>query len=161
MAAPADWPSGADLVAGAVAQKLAEIDRHAATLQDLPLEHGGNRFYADRGSLETITTTLAVVLMGADADPIPTPGHVAGKWMSADRDQQTGGRVLVPMSNGQFKQLARALYDRNAAIWDAKQGHYVVVENMAILGATAVQILQYDHTSGWPETIPEIPAEAE
>jgi len=98
-----------DLIADAVQRKLADIDRHAAMLQDQQLEHEGHRYYADPGSLETITTTLAVVLMGADADPIPTPGHVAGKWMSADRDPQTGGRVLVPMSNGQFKQMARAL----------------------------------------------------
>jgi purine nucleoside phosphorylase len=89
--------------------------------------------------------------MGADADPIPTPGHVAGKWMSADRDQ-AGGRVLVPMSNGQFKQMARALYNRNAAVWDAKQVHCATVEAMGAAGATAEQILQYDHTAGWPET---------
>lgn len=139
-------------IAGAVRYKQEMIDRYAEVLQDQLLTHNGNRYYADRGSLETITTTLAVVLMGADADPIPTPGHVAGKWMSADRDPQTGGRVLVPMSNGQFKQLARALYDRNAALWDAKQLHYVMVENMALTGATAEQILGYDHTAGWPET---------
>ena len=145
-------------VAGAVRYKLEMIDRYASVLQDQPLAHNGHRYYADRGSLETITTTLAVVLMGADADPIPTPGHVAGKWMSADRDQ-AGGRVLVPMSNGQFKQMARALYDRNAALWGARQVHYATVEAMAAAGATAEQILQYDHTAGWPETIPEIPTE--
>ena len=145
-------------VAGAVRYKLEMIDRYAEVLQDQLLTHNGYRYYADRGSLETITTTLAVVLMGADADPIPTPGHVAGKWMSADRDQ-AGGRVLVPMSNGQFKQMARALYDRNAALWGARQVHYATVEAMAAAGATAEQILQYDHTAGWPETIPEIPTE--
>ena len=150
MAAPAGWPGPADLVAAAVRAKQGEVDRHAEMLQDQPLAHNGHRYYADRGSLETITTTLAVVLMGADTDPVPTPAPVAGKWMSADRDQ-AGCRVLVPMSNGQFKQFARALYDRNAALWDAKQVHYVMVENMAILGATAEQILQYDHTAGWPE----------
>jgi hypothetical protein len=145
-------------VAGAVRYKQEMIDRYAEVLQDQLLTHNGHRYYADRGSLETITTTLAVVLMGADADPIPTPGHVAGKWMSADRDQ-AGGRVLVPMSNGQFKQMARALYDRNAALWGARQVHYATVEAMAAAGATAEQILQYDHTAGWPETIPEIPTE--
>lgn len=137
-------------IAGAVRYKLEMIDRYAEVLQDQLLTHDGNRYYADRGSLETITTTLAVVLMGADADPIPTPGHVAGKWLSADRDQ-TGGRALVPMSNGQFKQMARALYDRNALLWGAKQMHYAAVEAMAAAGATAEQILQYDHTAGWPE----------
>ena len=160
MAAPADWPAQADLVAAAVRAKHAEIDRYAALLQDQPLEHNGHRYHADRGSLETITTTLAVVLMGADADPIPTPGHVAGKWMSADRDPQTGGRVLVEMINGQFKHLARALYDRNAALWGARQVHYATVEAMAAAGATVEQILGYDHTAGWTETIPEIPTEA-
>ncbi len=139
-------------VAGAVRYKLEMIDRYASVLQDQPLAHNGHRYYADRGSLETITTTLAVVLMGSDADPIPTPGHVSGKWMSADRDPETGGRVLVPMNNGQFKQLARALYDRNALLWGAKQMHYAAVEAMAAGGATAEQILQYDHTAGWPET---------
>lgn len=138
-------------VAGAVRYKLEMIDRYASVLQDQPLTHNGHSYHADRGSLETITTTLAVVLMGADADPIPTPGHVAGKWMSADRDPQAGGRVLVPMNNGQFKQLARALYDRNAALWGARQLHYATIEAMAAGGATAEQILGYDHTAGWPD----------
>ena len=153
MAAPADWPAQADLVAASVRAKHTEIDRYAALLQDQPLTHNGHRYHADRGSLDTITTPLAVVLMGDDDVPVPTPAPVAGKWMSADRDQ-AGGRVLVEMSNGQFKQMARTLYNRNAAIWDAKQVHYVMVENMAILGATAEQILGYDHTAGWPEIIP-------
>ena len=140
-----------DLIAASVQRKLADIDRYAASLQDQPLTHNGHRYYADRGSLETITTTLAVVLLLADDAPVPTPAPVAGKWMSADRDPQTGGRVLVEMSNGQFKQLARALYDRNALLWGAKQMHYAAVEAMAAGGATAEQILGYDHTAGWPE----------
>jgi len=142
----------ADLISASVQRKLADIDRYAAMLQDQPLTHNGNRYYADRGSLETITTTLAVVLLLADDAPVPTPAPVAGKWMSADRDPQTGGRVLVPMSNGQFKQMARALYDRNALLWGAKQMHYATVEAMAAGGATAEQILGYDHTAGWPTT---------
>lgn len=142
----------ADLIAASVQRKLADIDRYAAVLQDQPLAHNGHHYYADPGSLETITTTLAVVIMLADDAPVPTPAPVAGKWMSADRDPQTGGRVLVEMSNGQFKQLARALYDRNALLWGAKQMHYAAVEAMAAGGATAEQILQYDHTAGWPET---------
>ena len=139
-------------MAAAVRAKHAEIDRYAALLQDQPLTHNGHSYHADRGSLETITTTLAVVLMGDDDVPVPTPAPVSGKWMSADRDPQTGGRVLVPMSNGQFKQLARALYERNALLWGAKQTHYADVEAMAAGGATAEQILGYDHTAGWPET---------
>ena len=141
----------ADLISASVQRKLADIDRYAASLQDQPLAHNGHHYYADRGSLETITTTLAVVIMLADDAPVPTPAPVAGKWMSADRDPQTGGRVLVPMNNGQFKQLARALYDRNAALWGAKQGHFATIEAMAAGGATAEQILGYDHTAGWPE----------
>lgn len=137
--------------ADVIACKLAAIDRYAERLQDRHLSHFGRLYYADRGSLETITTTLAVVLMGADADPIPTPGHFAGKWMSADRDQQTGARVLVPMNNGQFKRFARALYDRNAALWDAKQVHFATVEAMAAAGATVAEIAAYDHTACWPE----------
>ena len=144
-------PTPAELAASAVRRKPAQIDRHAARLQDDHLVHNGRRFYADRGSLETITTTLAVVLMLADDAPVPTPAPVAGKWMSADRDPQTGGRVLVPMSNGQFKQLARALYDHNARLWGAKQVHYATVEAMAAGGATAAEILAYDHLQGWPE----------
>lgn len=142
----------ADLISASVQRKLADIDRYAARLQDKPLAHNGHHYYADRGSLETITTTLAVVIMLADDAPVPTPAPVAGKWMSADRDPRTGGRVLVEMSNGQFKQLARALYDRNALLWGAKQMHYAAVEAMAAGGATAEQILGYDHTAGWPIT---------
>ena len=144
-------PTAGELIASAVRRKLAQIDRHAARLQDRHLSHDGHHYYADPGSLETITTTLAVVLMGADADPIPTPGHVAGKWMSADTDAQ-GERVLVVMTCGDFKLLARALYDRNSSLWGAKQVHCATVEAMAAAGATAEQILEYDHTAGWPTT---------
>ena len=49
-------PTAGELVASAVRRKLAQIDRHAARLQDEHLVHNGHRFYADRGSLETITT---------------------------------------------------------------------------------------------------------
>ena len=146
-------------VAGAVRYKLEMIDRYAEVLQDQLLTHNGNRYYADRGSLETITTTLAIAQMLADTEPVPTPPLVAGYWMSADRDPETGGRRIVAMTCGQFKQMARALYDRNALLWGAKQMHYAAVEAMAAGGATAEQILQYDHTAGWPETIPEIPTE--
>ena len=144
-------PTAADLIADAVQRKLADIDRHAAMLQDQHLSHDGHMYYADPGSLATITTTLAIAQMLADTDPVPTPPPVAGYWLTADRDPQTGGRVLVPMNNGQFKQLARALYDRNAALWGARQVHYATVEGMATAGATAEQILAYDHTAGWPE----------
>ena len=145
-------PTTADLIADAVQRKLADIDRHAAMLQDQHLSHDGHLYYADPGSLATITTTLAIAQMLADTDPVPTPPPVAGYWMSADRDPQTGGRVLVAMTCGQFKQLARALYDRNAALWGARQVHYATVEAMAAGGATAEQILGYDHTAGWPTT---------
>lgn len=140
-----------DLIADAVQRKLADVDRHAAMLQDQHLSHDGHRYYADPGSLATITTTLAIVQMQADTDPVPTPAPVAGYWLSADRDTETGGRRIVAMTCGQFKQLARALYDRNAALWGARQVHYATVEGMAAAGATAEQILQYDHTAGWPE----------
>ena len=142
----------ADLIADAVQRKLADIDRQAAMLQDQHLSHGGHLYYADPGSLATITTTLAIAQMLADTEPAPTPPPVAGYWMSADRDPETGGRVLVPMTCGGFKALARALYDRNAALWGAKQMHYAAVEAMAAAGATAEQILGYDHTAGWPTT---------
>ena len=142
----------AELVADAVRRKLADVDRYAASLQDRPLEHNGNRYHADRGSLATITTTLAIVQMQADTDPVPTPPPVTGCWLTADVDAQTDQRVVVAMSCGDFKLLARALYDRNAALWVAKQMHYAAVEAMAASGATAEQILQYDHTAGWPTT---------
>lgn len=140
-----------DLIADAVQRKLADIDRQAAMLQDQHLSHNGNLYYADNDSLATITTTLAFVQMQADADPVPTPPPVTGCWLTADVDAQTGQRVVVAMTCGDFKQLARALYDRNAALWGAKQLHYATVEAMAAGGATAEQILQYDHTAGWPE----------
>ena len=145
-------PTAGELVASAVRRKLAQIDRHAARLQDEHLVHDGHHFYADPGSLATITTTLAIAQMLADTEPAPTPPPVAGYWMSADRDPETGGRVLVPMTCGGFKALARALYDRNALLWGAKHMHYATVEAMAAGGATAEQILGYDHTAGWPET---------
>lgn len=63
----------ADLISASVQRKLADIDRYAARLQDQPLAHNGHHYYADRGSLETITTTMAVVIMLADDAPVPTP----------------------------------------------------------------------------------------
>ena len=141
----------ADLIAAAVQRKLADIDRYAASLQDQHLSHDGHLYYADPGSLATITTTLSIVQMQADTDPVPTPPPVTGAWLTADVDAQTGQRVVVAMTCGQFKLLARALYDRNADLWGAKQMHYAAVEAMAAGGATAEQILQYDHTAGWPE----------
>ena len=139
------------LAIAAVERKLTDIACYAEQLQGAHLSHNGRLYYADRDSLSTITTTLSVVQMMADTDPVPTPPPVAGYWLSADRDQ-SGARVLVPMNAGQFKQLARALYDRNAALWGAKQVHFATVEAMAAAGATAEQILEYDHTAGWPET---------
>ena len=90
--------------------------------------------------------------MMADTDPVPTPAPVAWCWLTADVDAPTGQRVVVAMTCAEFKQMARALYDRNAALWGAKQLHYATVEAMAAGGATAEQILQYDHTAGWPTT---------
>lgn len=146
-----EW-TAADLIADAVQCKLADIDRYAASLQDQHLSHGGRLYHADPDSLATITTTLAIVQMQADTDTVPTPPPVTGCWLTADVDAQTGQRVVVAMTCGQFKLLARAMYDRNAALWGAKQLHYATVEAMAAAGVTAEQILGYDHTAGWPET---------
>ena len=72
-----------DMIADAVQRKLADIDRHAAMLQDQHLSHGGSMYHADPGSLATITTTLAIVQMQADTDPVPTPPPVTGAWLTA------------------------------------------------------------------------------
>ena len=55
------------------------------------------------------------------------------------------------MNAVQYKQLARALYDRNALLWGARQVHYATVEAMAAGGATAAEVLSYDYLQGWPE----------
>ncbi len=138
--------------ADVIQRKLAAIDRYAETLQDRPLVHNGRSYYADRHSLDTITTTLAMVQMLADDAPVPTPPPVAGCWLTADIDASTGGRVVEPMTCAGFKALALALYDRNAALWGARQVHYATIEAMAAAGATVEQILGYDHTAGWPTT---------
>ena len=135
----------------AVQRKLADIVRHVRTLQHEHLVHDGQLYYADEDSLATITTTLAMVQMLTDNDPVPTPDPVAGGWLTADTDAQ-GQRVVQAMSCAEFKQMARALYDRNAALWGARQIHYATVEAMAAAGATVEQILGYDHTAGWPTT---------
>ena len=146
-----DGPTPAELIADAVRRKEMEIDRYEGYLRNQHLQHDGHLFYADESSLATITTTLAVVQMLADTDPIPTPPPVTGCWLTADVDAQ-GQRVVVAMTCAQFKSLARALYDRNAVLWGARQVHYATVEGMASAGATADQILQYDHTADWPTT---------
>ena len=61
----------ADLISASVQRKLADIDRYAASLQDQHLSHDGHLYYADPGSLATITTTLSIVQMMAEADPVP------------------------------------------------------------------------------------------
>ena len=142
---------GAMSVAQAVELKELDVARQEEALRASHLLHNGHHFYADEDSLATITTTMAVVQMLADTDPIPTPPPVAGCWLTADTDAQ-GARVVVAMSCGDFKLLARALYDRNAALWGARQVHYATVEGMAAAGATVEQILGHDHTAGWPET---------
>ena len=84
-------PGGAMTAAQAVEIKELEIDRYAALLQNQYLSRGGHLYYADPHSLDTITTTLAIVQMLADTDPVPTPPPVAGYWLSADRDPWGGG----------------------------------------------------------------------
>lgn len=146
-----DGPTHAELIADAVRRKEAEIARHEGFLRNQHLQHDGHLYYADELSLATITATLAVVQMLADTDQIPTPPPVAGAWMTADIDPETGHRVVEPMTCGQFKQLARALYDRNGLIWGAEMVHKATIEAMAATGATAAEILAYDHLQGWPE----------
>ena len=140
--------------ADVIQRKLAAIDRYAETLQDRPLVHNGRSYYADRHSLNTITTTLSAVQMLANIDPVPTPPPVAGKWMSADRDPETGQRVLVAMTCAEFKLLARALYDRNAALWGAKQAHKATIEAMAAAGATVEAALAAAQALGLADTDP-------
>lgn len=145
-------PTSGELLAEAVRRKEADIDRYAEALRERHLEHNGHRYCADPHSAETVSGTLAVVMMMADTDPIPTPPPVAGCWLTADIDPQTGRRVAEPMTCAQFKPFARTMFDRNALLWGARQVHYATVEAMAAGGATAEQILQYDHTAGWPQT---------
>ena len=76
--------------ADVIQRKLAAIDRYAETLQDRPLVHNGRSYYADRHSLNTITTTLSVVQMLADDAPVPTPPPVAGCWLTATRRPASG-----------------------------------------------------------------------
>lgn len=146
-----DGPTASDFIAEAVRRKEAEIATHEGFLRSQHLLHNGRLYYADEESLDTITTTLAVVQMLAGEAPVPTPAPVAGGWLTADVDAQ-GQRVVQAMTCAEFKQLARSLYDRNALLWGAKQLHYAAVEGMAAGGATAEQILGYDHTAGWPTT---------
>lgn len=139
-----------DLVADAVQRKQADVDRHAEMLQQ-HLRHEGHLYYADPDSLATITTTLAIVQMQADTDPVRVPPPLQpGWWLSASLDA-SGNRVAVPMTVGGLKALVVALYDRNGLIWGAEMVHKATIEAMAAGGATAEQILQYDHTAGWPE----------
>ena len=146
-----DGPTTAELIADAVRRKEVEIDRHEGYLQGMHLEYDGHLYYADPSSMDTIMKTLLIVLTMTDDEPVPTPPPVAGCWLTADRDQETGARVARPMNCAYFKGFARYLYLCRAPVWGAKQLHYATVEGMAAAGATAEQILEYDHTAGWPE----------
>lgn len=136
-------------VAGAVRDQLAAIERYAASLQAQPVVHNGHSFYADLDATRTIEVTLLIYAGLADSDPVPVPYPLqAGYWMSADFDQ-SGNRVVVPMTMADFRAMGKALMERNAAIWGKKQIHFATLEAMAAEGASAAQILAYDITEGW------------
>ena len=136
-------------VNAAVQMQLAAIERYASILQTQPVAHNGHSFYADLDATRTIEVTLLIYAGLADSDPVPVPYPLqAGYWMSADSDQ-SGNRVVVPMTMADFRAMGKALMERNAAIWGKKQIHFATLEAMAAEGASATDILAYDITEGW------------
>lgn len=145
----AAWTIG-DAVGRVLELIVAESQRRQHEL----IEVEGILYYADAWATATVEAALAAAqsLGLADTDPVRVPPPLQpGWWLSASLDA-SGNRVAVPMTVGGLKALAVALYDRNGLIWGAEMVHKATVEAMAAGGATAEQILQYDHTAGWPTT---------
>lgn len=131
--------------------KLSAIQSQAAYLQSQPFVYMGYRFYADQWATKTLESCLAVSLaLGlADSDPVRVPFPLqSGYWLVADMDADNN-RITVPFTVGDLKQAVTLLYDRNGAIWGRQMIHDATVESMVASGATAAQILAYDHTAGW------------
>ena len=138
----------------AVSRVLGLIVAESQRRQHALIQVEGVLYYADAWATATVEAALAAAqsLGLADADPVRVPPPLQpGWWLSASLDA-SGNRVAVPMTVGGIKALVVALYDRNGLIWGAEMVHKATVEAMAAGGASAEQILGYDHTAGWPET---------
>lgn len=143
-------PVPAELAAAAAVQaQIAAVERYAAMLQAQPVIYNGHTFYADLDATRTIETTLLAYSHLADSDPVPVPYPLqSGYWMTADFDQ-SGNRILVSMTMGEFRALGQTLMERNASIWGRKQIHFATIEALPAEGWTAQQIMAYDITQGW------------
>lgn len=147
-------PSTSWTVDQAVERTLALIVAESQRRQHALIEVEGILYYADAWATATVEAALAAAqaLGLADTDPVRVPPPLQpGWWLSASLDEG-GNRVAVPMTVGGIKGLVVALYDRNGLIWGAEMVHKATIEAMAATGATAEQILGYDHTAGWPTT---------
>jgi hypothetical protein len=136
-------------VVAAVEAKIAAIEAHKAVLQIGPFLYQGHLYYTDGNAMSDFERTKARCQRLAGTDPIPTPPPIAGHWLSADVDPETGLRVPVAFTVEQFYDLSDALYDNRALLWAAEVMHKLSVQTMAATGATAEQIAAYDHTANW------------
>lgn len=139
-------------VAGAVTMKQIQLAELSNILQERNFSFNGHAFYADQWATKTLNSCLSVSLaLGlSDTDPVRVPYPLlTGYWFTADADA-SGNRIAIPFTAGDIKHAVTALYDRNGLIWGAQMIHNATVEAMAAEGATAEEILAYDHTAGWP-----------
>ncbi len=144
---------GAWTVEDAVGRVLELIVAESQRRQHALIEVEGTLYYADAWATATVEVAQAAAqaLGLADTDPVRVPPPLQpGWWLSASLDA-SGNRVAVPMTVGGLKALVVALYDRNGLIWGAEMVHKATLEAMAAGGATAADILAYDHLQGWPE----------
>lgn len=138
-------------IAAVLAERKAEVDALKQEKQFLNFTYNGHQYYADADATETIDKTLAVCLSRglADNDPVPTPPPVAGCWVAADINPETGQRYIIPTTYAMLKGMSDALYNRNAILWGVALTHKGTLEAMAAGGATAAALMAYNITANW------------
>jgi hypothetical protein len=135
----------------AVVAKKGQIAVESWRLQAEVFSFFGHALYADSWATKTLESCLAVSLaLGlSDTDPVRVPAPLQpGYWFTAELDA-SGSRVVIPFSVGDLKAAVTALYDRNGAIWGKQIIHDATLDAMVAGGASADQIMAYDHTLGW------------
>ena len=140
---------GGDVMAAA-ATKAAQLQAEFTTRMQEPLLYDGDTFLVDDWSIQTIKTTLDTCLyLGLRGDvPIPTRYPLqSGYWLALDEDGEA--RIPVPMTVARLRGLHIAGWERNADLWGSLMIHKAQIEARVAEGATAFQIMAYNHTDNW------------
>lgn len=126
----------------ALATKLFEVEVAANAQQSESFVFEGHIYFAAADDIITMNGVLINSIGLDDTDPIPTPPPIAGSWLSADVDE-SGNRVAVPFTVGDFKRFTSLLYERNSLIWGKKLTHTTALNSLYASGVSGYKILEY------------------